>query len=261
MIARARCARSRGRLPRLERRVGLERRVIRDRDPPSAREHLPGRPRLVPAGDRHREDRARRRLAASRNAPSLNRSTRPVLVRSASGKIITHVACREQPHGLAHGRRIGRIDPDGKRPEPPDHPAEDRDLEQPVPGHVVDASPHRDRDERRVGVGLMVRRDDQRAARRECCAGPTARDRSTRGRDGGIRVGPDRAAACARRSRLHKERGRIAPAPLAVRLTVSESVLSRRRPSRARPRPGTNWRPWRSIRSWHRTHVVTSGSA
>src|SRR5262249_61197811 len=49
--------------------------------------------------------------------------------------------------------------------EPPDHPAEDRDLEQPVPRHVVDASPDGDRDERRVGVGLVIRGDDQRAAR------------------------------------------------------------------------------------------------
>src|SRR3989442_14190837 len=67
----------------------------------------------------------------------------------------------------SRGPRVRRLDLDGECVEQPDEPPEQGDLEETAPRHVVDAPRDGDRDERRVGVGLVVRRDDQGSRRRD----------------------------------------------------------------------------------------------
>src|SRR5438128_458717 len=97
--------------------------------------------------------------AARRNAPDLKRSTPPVRVRSPSGKIMatwpawsSRTASRADD-GSGESMRAGKA-------QAPDEPVEQGDLEEPVPRHVIDPAPDRDAHERWIGVGLMVRRDD-----------------------------------------------------------------------------------------------------
>src|SRR2546422_563612 len=134
--------------------------MIGDRDPSRAWKHPAGWPRLVAAGDRDRQhrDSQRRRETEGAELESLHA---PGERSFPLGEDHDDVARLEQTDRLAHRRRIGRLHPDRKGPEPPDHPAEHRDLEEPAPGHVVDASADRDRHERRVGISLVVRRDDE----------------------------------------------------------------------------------------------------
>jgi hypothetical protein len=199
--------------PGIEGRVGLEDWVIADRDPSRARKDPPGRPRRVSARDRHRQHRHPERDREAEGA-GLETLDSPGVGPFALRKDHDDVACLEQADGLARGRRIGRLDADGKCPQPPDHPAEQRDLEQPAPGHVVDAPADRERHERRIGVGLMIRGDDHGPAdgnvgealqleAKVCAAQPV--NAGTKEIDDRGPHGPS----------LHKKRGRnLLPAPL-----------------------------------------------
>src|SRR5205085_8635719 len=83
------------------------------------------------------------------------------------GKDHQGVARAEQPHGLARGARVAPLDVDGKGAEEADEGAETGDLEEPAPGHVMNGPTDRDGDEGRIGEGLVVGRDDERARGRD----------------------------------------------------------------------------------------------
>ena len=69
--------------------------------------------------------------------------------------------------GLAHRTRIASVQIDGERAQQADRVAQQRHVEQPPPRHVIDAAPDRDGDQHRVGEGLVVWRDDERASGRD----------------------------------------------------------------------------------------------
>src|SRR5439155_543780 len=84
----------------------------------------------------------------------------------ALGEDHHHLPGLEEPDGLARRPWVGRLDLDGKRAEQTDEWPEEGDLEETAPCRVVDAPTDRNRNERRIGVRLGVRRDDQGSRRR-----------------------------------------------------------------------------------------------
>src|SRR3989442_11781495 len=67
----------------------------------------------------------------------------------------------------SRGPRVGRLDLDGECVEQPDEPPEQGDLEETAPRYVGETPTDGDRDERGVGVSLVIRRDDQGSRRRD----------------------------------------------------------------------------------------------
>src|SRR4029453_9642449 len=63
------------------------------------------------------------------------------------------------PRGLG----IGRLDVDGEGAEPADEPGKAADLEEPVPGHVVDGLPDGNAHERWIGERHVIGCDEERA--------------------------------------------------------------------------------------------------
>ena len=113
----------------------------------------------MPSADRDRQHRHLERCRQTERA-GLEALDSPGAGPLPLGKDHDDVARLEQPDRLPRRRRVGRVDARRKGAQAPDEPVEQGDLEEPVPRHVIDPAPDRDAHERWIGVGLMVRRDD-----------------------------------------------------------------------------------------------------
>src|SRR2546429_369087 len=243
-------------LPRLEARIRVDRWVVRDRDPPGTGQEASRWPGVVATGDRHGQDRRgeRRREAERARLEGLDATVRAPL---ALGKDHHHLPRLQQPDRLARGPPVGRLDLDGESVEQPDETPEQGDLEETAPRHVVDTPTDADRDERRVGVGLVVRRDDQGSRRRDVLNADQletevgAAERVEPGTEE-VQDGCVHALAYTHKRKRGREASRPRGSFDSARYSSSNagSVSS-----------GSYWRPRRSSLSWQRTQVCTSGMA
>ena len=85
----------------------------------------------------------------------------PVGGASAFGKDHHRLAGLEQSYRLPGRARVGRVDLDREGPETANEPGEPGDPEERVPGHEVYGEANGNTDEDGIGVGDVIRGDDE----------------------------------------------------------------------------------------------------
>ena len=138
--------------------------MVDDAESPRAGQHAPGRPGVVPPHDGDGEHGHLERAGESEGAgtESLEASVRCA---SPFGKDHHRLAGLEQSHRLPRRAGVGGVDLDGKSAQATDNPREPGYLKQSVPGHKVYGEAYGDTDEDGIGVGHVIRYDDERPVR------------------------------------------------------------------------------------------------
>jgi hypothetical protein len=135
--------------------------VIDDGETTRSRQPLGRRPRLVTADDRDRHDGHTERARQPEGAESeaLDASVRaPARFRKDHDRFPRV----EEAHRCTRGACVGGLDVNREGAEATDEPGEAADAKERVPGHVIDTPSHRDRREYRIGVGHVVRHNEER---------------------------------------------------------------------------------------------------
>ena len=134
------------------------------------------------ADDRHGHDRHAERDGQAEGA-GLEGAQAAIGGALALRKDHQGLAGLQEPHRLARGPRVAPVDVHREGAQQADEPAEHRDVEEPAPRHVVDGAAHGDGHERRVGVRLVIRHDEEPAVTRDVL-GPAELETEVRAADG-----------------------------------------------------------------------------